>query len=85
MVTLNTLKLNEASYDMNITKYGRAFGKETKGLSAFGTRGQEGQAENKQQGRWGPWGAKREDVRDWGESKADEKSQASRSKRRRRI
>lgn len=88
MVTLNTLKLNEASYDMSITKYGKAFSKETKGLSAFGIWGQEGQAENKWQGQGhgGPWGTKRKDIQDrWsGEFKADGKFRSSRSKRRHR-
>lgn len=60
MLTLNILKLNEAPYDMSITKYGQAFGKETKGLSASGARGQEGPAENKLRGpgQSGPWGAR---------------------------
>lgn len=35
MVTLNILKLNGTSYNMNIIKYRKASNKETKGISTF--------------------------------------------------
>lgn len=85
MVTLIILKLNKASYNMNITNNRKVYIKETKGISIFRNQGQDKNIRRRESRVL--WETKQEKIQDClsGESKVNERSKQMRSKRRYQI